>query len=184
GLGSRRILADAARAKEAGADVVIVSLHWGEEYQHAATAGQRRLARTLLRSPDVDLILGDHVHVVQPFERLHGKWVAYGMGNQVANPSANAEGTHEGLVARFTFTRDAAGRWTSEPSFVPTYARPGPPVRLQALTADSPERRVVEHTKRVVGSLGYHVPLAPDEVVAPSAKLAETGERDLASRPR
>ncbi|MEV5572391.1 CapA family protein [Spirillospora sp. NPDC052269] len=162
-----RILAAAARAKRAGAEVVVVSLHWGEEYQHAPTAEQRRLARRLLNSRDVDLILGDHVHVVQPFERFNGKWVAYGMGNQVANPSANTESTHEGLVARFTFSRDARGRWRAQPSFVPTFVRPGPPIRLRTLTTDSSQRRVVERTKRVVRSLGYDVPLAPDPMDGP-----------------
>ncbi|WP_170026672.1 CapA family protein [Actinomadura oligospora] len=166
-LKSARILADAARAKSAGAEVVAVSLHWGEEYQHAPTAAQRRLAKRLLRSQDVDLILGDHVHVVQPFERFNGKWVAYGMGNQVANPSANAEATHEGLVARFTFGRDAEGRWRAQPSFVPTLVRSGPPIRLRTLTADSAERGAVERTERVVRSLGFDVPIAPDAVIRP-----------------
>lgn len=177
GLKPARILADAARAKRQGAEIVMVSLHWGEEYQHAPTGEQRRLAGRLLRSPDVDLILGDHVHVVQPFERLHGKWVAYGMGNQVANPTANTEGTHEGLVARFTFSRDASGRWTAQPSFVPTHVRPGPPVRLEALTAGSSRRGVVERTRRVVGSLGYSVPIAPDQAIRPNKNVAETAQR-------
>ncbi|MFC5185110.1 CapA family protein [Actinomadura harenae] len=162
-----RILADAARAKSAGAEVVVVSLHWGEEYRHGPTGEQRRLARRLLHSDDIDLILGDHVHVVQPFERINGKWVAYGMGNQVANPSANIGATHEGLVARFTFSRDVRGRWRARPSFVPTFVRPGPPIRLRTLTANSSAQGVVDDTKRVVRSLGYDVPIAPDDVIRP-----------------
>ena len=82
-----KILADARRAKAAGASVVIVSLHFGTEYQHAPNAQQLSVAHALLASPDVDLILGCHVHVVQPFQKINGKWVAYGMGNQIATQS-------------------------------------------------------------------------------------------------
>ena len=78
------VLAEAQRARAAGAEVVIVSIHWGTEYQHAPNSQQISLAQRLLASPDVDLILGHHVHVVQPLERIGDKWVAYGMGNEVA----------------------------------------------------------------------------------------------------
>lgn len=175
GLQPGRILADAARAKDYGADVVILSLHWGEEYRQEATREQRRLAATLLRSPDVDLILGDHVHVVQPFERINGKWVAYGMGNQVANPTANAPATHEGLIARFTFTRDAREhRWTAQPSFVPTLVTPGPPIRLRVLGRDAANQATVDRVARVVRSLGYQVPIGTDQDVKSSLSLQRT----------
>ena len=36
-------------------------------------------------SPDIDLILGAHVHVVQPIGRVNGEVVVYGMGNQLSN---------------------------------------------------------------------------------------------------
>lgn len=164
GLNADRILADAARAKSAGAEVVLLSLHWGEEYQHAATTTQRQLAARLLGSPNVDLILGDHVHVVQPYEQINGKWVAYGMGNQVANPVANEQTTHEGLVARFTFSRGSNGRWNAQPSFVPTRVVPGPPIRLRVLSGRSEYPQTVARTTDVVRSLGFNVPVAAGSV--------------------
>ncbi|MEU8119199.1 CapA family protein [Spirillospora sp. NPDC049024] len=177
GLDPARILADAARAKRSGADIVMISLHWGEEYQHEATPEQRRLAATLLRSRDVDLILGDHAHVVQPFERINGKWVVYGMGNQVANPVANIQATHEGLVALVTFTWDARERrWKEKPSFVPTLVAPGPPIRLRTLVrGDSADQAAIDDTTRVVRSLGFKVPDASDQVT--SVKLQRPGRR-------
>src|SRR5262249_53933595 len=75
------ILAAARRARAAGAQVVIVSLYWGVEYQHQPTAGQTALARRLLADPAVDLIVGCHAHITQPFQKINGKWVVYGMGN-------------------------------------------------------------------------------------------------------
>ncbi|TYB46133.1 CapA family protein [Actinomadura chibensis] len=155
-----RVLSDAARAKQAGAEVVILSLHWGTEYQHAATPEQRRLARTLLASNNVDLIIGCHAHVVQPFEQINGKWVVYGMGNQVANPTANEQTTHEGLIAWLTFTRDAQKRWRAQPAFVPTLVTAGPPIRLRTLGKNSGSQATVDRTTKVVRSLGYNVPIA------------------------
>ena len=61
------ILAAAHRARQAGADIVVLSMHWGTEYDHNATAEQTDEADRLLASPDIDVILGDHAHVVQPF---------------------------------------------------------------------------------------------------------------------
>jgi poly-gamma-glutamate synthesis protein (capsule biosynthesis protein) len=46
------------------------------------------VARQLLADPSVDLILGHHVHVVQPARRIEGKWVAFGMGNLLSAQSS------------------------------------------------------------------------------------------------
>lgn len=79
------ILADAARARAEGAELVILSLHWGEEYRHEPDEQQRTLGPRLLASPDVDLIVGHHAHVVQPIERINGEWLVYGVGNLLHN---------------------------------------------------------------------------------------------------
>jgi poly-gamma-glutamate synthesis protein (capsule biosynthesis protein) len=68
-LDADAILADAAWARERGAEFTVVSLHWGSEYHVAPTAQQSALAATLLGSDDIDLILGHHAHIVQPIER-------------------------------------------------------------------------------------------------------------------
>lgn len=60
------ILADARRARDEGADAVVVSLHWGEEYATSPSAAQRALAARLTRSRDVTAIVGQHAHVPQP----------------------------------------------------------------------------------------------------------------------
>ena len=69
---------------------------------------------TLLASPDIDLVLGHHAHVVQPFEKVGGKWVAYGLGQppRRALHAAAVSGTEDSVIARFTFTRGADGRFT------------------------------------------------------------------------
>jgi poly-gamma-glutamate synthesis protein (capsule biosynthesis protein) len=130
-----RILAAARRARAAGADVVVLSLHWGTEFEHRPTAEQRSLARRLLGSPDVDLIVGHHAHVTQPFEKIGGEWVAYGLGNHVARHARPRGSTEQGLIARFTFT-ERAGRWSvGKAEYIPAYVDLGPPIRLVNLAA-------------------------------------------------
>ncbi|MCC2321999.1 CapA family protein [Cellulomonas xiejunii] len=81
----------ATGARASGADVVLVSLHWGSEYRTAPTEAQREVAQQLADSGAVDLVIGHHAHVPQPVERLpggpggDGMWVAYGLGNYVSN---------------------------------------------------------------------------------------------------
>lgn len=160
------ILRSARAARAAGAQVVIVSLHWGTEYHHEPTAEQTRIAHTLLADPAVDLIVGHHAHVTQPFEQINGKWVAYGLGNLVARHDEPRGSTEEGLIARFRFTRDAAGHWrVSKADYVPTYVDLRTPIRLvdlpaaladPSLPADLRDRyeQAERDTDQVVTSLG------------------------------
>jgi poly-gamma-glutamate synthesis protein (capsule biosynthesis protein) len=66
-------------------DFLVVSMHWGEEYRHTAGKEQERLAR-FLADRNVDLILGHHPHVLEPYEYLDrpdgGKTLCfYSLGN-------------------------------------------------------------------------------------------------------
>ncbi|MGQ4332185.1 CapA family protein [Streptomyces hayashii] len=118
-----RIIADAKAARKAGADVVVVSLHWGTEWQEAPDDRQLALARALTASrtdgrPDVDLIIGSRAHVPQAYEKVNGTWVVYGLGDQIAGEMFNSQGLQDArgtqsTVARFTFARPArpGGRW-------------------------------------------------------------------------
>jgi poly-gamma-glutamate capsule biosynthesis protein CapA/YwtB (metallophosphatase superfamily) len=125
------ILAAAHRAKRAGADIVVVSMHWGTEYDHLATQEQQQQAAALLASPDVDLILGDHVHVVQPAQRIHGKWVVYGMGNQISRHADPIDASREGIMAKFSFTETAPHRFTvTRAEAIPTWMDMAPRLRL------------------------------------------------------
>jgi poly-gamma-glutamate synthesis protein (capsule biosynthesis protein) len=98
------MLAAAARARAAGAEVVVASLHCCVEYEHDPTDAQVAAVHALLASPDVDLVIGHHAHVVQPFEQIAGEWVAYGLGNFVAEMAREGD-PYDEVAARFTFTR-------------------------------------------------------------------------------
>lgn len=125
------VLAAARRAKQAGADIVVVSMHWGTEYDHLATDLQREQAGQLLASPDVDVILGDHAHVVQPVEKIHGKWVIYCMGNQISRHADPINDNREGVMARFTFTELKPGVFrVTRAEAIPTWMQITPKLRL------------------------------------------------------
>ncbi|MFI6562334.1 CapA family protein [Streptomyces sp. NPDC050534] len=126
------IVADARAARRAGADVVVVSLHWGTEWQDAPDQQQLTLARQLTEArtggrPDIDLILGTHTHVPQAYEKVNGTWVIYGMGDQIAGEMTNNDGAkdprgNESTLGRFTFTPPAkpGGRWeVAKAEFIP-----------------------------------------------------------------
>ncbi|MFD8306351.1 CapA family protein [Streptomyces sp. NPDC059690] len=127
-----RIVADARAARQAGADVVVVSLHWGTEWQDQPDGQQLDLARTLTASrtggrPDIDLVLGAHAHVPQAYEKVNGTWVIYGMGDQIAGEMYNQQGVQDprgdqSTLGRFTFAPPArpGERWqVTRAEFIP-----------------------------------------------------------------
>ncbi|MBC9713811.1 CapA family protein [Streptomyces sp. TRM66268-LWL] len=133
-INEKKIIADARAARRAGADVVVVSPHWGTEWQDAPDARQLRLAKRLTASktggrPDIDLIIGTHAHVPQPYEKVNGTWVIYGMGDQIAGEMINYSGSsdprgNQGTIGRFTFVppQQAGGRWqVSRAEFIPQW---------------------------------------------------------------
>lgn len=63
------ILKQINQAKNEGAELIVVSMHWGVEYQTTENAEQDRLAEFLIKN-DVDIILGSHPHVLQPMKML------------------------------------------------------------------------------------------------------------------
>lgn len=74
-LEKEQLIEDIRRVKESG-DVLIVSVHWGEENQFEPTAEQRELAQ-IMCDEGVDVIIGTHPHVIQPVE-----WLSSADGNK------------------------------------------------------------------------------------------------------
>ena len=126
--GARRILRDVRRAKRAGADAVIVQLHWGDEYAKRPNASQLAVARRLTRSRGVTAIVGQGPHVVQPIRRFNGKFVVFSEGNLVSNQRAatgQPSATQDGLIALLDM-RARGGRVTvRKVRYVPVWVRPG-----------------------------------------------------------
>ena len=120
-----QIKSDAKRAKDAGAQVVIVNLHWGAEYQNTPSDLQNQVARQLTDSPDIDAIIGQHVHVVQPITWMNGKPVVYGEGNLVSDQSSACcpEGSRDGIIAELNFVVDDEKVRVENVNYVPVMVR-------------------------------------------------------------
>ncbi|MFB7618907.1 CapA family protein [Kitasatospora sp. NPDC056181] len=169
-----RILADARAARQAGADLVVVSIHWGTEWQDTPNEQQLTLARELAAGQDgaradIDLILGTHAHVPQAYEKVNQTWTVYGLGDQLAGHMFTYDGAEDprgnwSSIARFTFAPPPAPgqRWTvSRAEFVPQVTDLGPPYRvldLREAARREPARadyaRALEHISSVVLSRG------------------------------
>jgi poly-gamma-glutamate synthesis protein (capsule biosynthesis protein) len=156
-LDPQRIIEAARAARAAGAEVVVASIHWGTEYVSEPNDQQREIAAAVLADPAVDLIIGTHVHRVQPIEKINGKWVVYGMGNEIAKHEEPRGYTEEGLIARFHFVQTATGWTVDRAEYLPTLIELGPPLRVVDLTAvpATPRRtQALKDTDAVVRSLG------------------------------
>lgn len=94
------IAAEATRARDAGADFIVLSAHWGDEYRHEPNQYQLDNAAALVAAADIDLIIGHHAHVVQPVDVVDGVPVVFGLGNIISNQTANccAAGAPDGVV--------------------------------------------------------------------------------------
>jgi hypothetical protein len=116
-----RAIAHARALHRDGVDVVMVAIHAGTEYLHAPNEQQLQVFADLTASPYVDFVYGHHAHVVQPFDRVNGKWVLYGLGNLVAQQEPQRPDTFGGIVARLTLTeRPDGGFRVEDPRYAPT----------------------------------------------------------------
>lgn len=105
------LLSQAAAARVEGADVVVVSLHCCVEYRLEPTGYQQEVARRLITSPDVDLVVGHHAHVVQPVEKIDGEYIVYGLGNFLSAQRLRPS-TQDGVIVRMEFA-PRGDRWTA-----------------------------------------------------------------------
>lgn len=118
------------RARQQGAEVVILSVHWGLEHYNEPSAPQLQLAERLTEETGIDLVIGHHAHVVQPIQKLNGTWVAYSLGNQVARHSSPSGLTEEGVIGWFEFREtddgwDVAARYRTTLVDIPPEAEEG-----------------------------------------------------------
>jgi len=90
-----KVREDIERAKKE-VDVLIVSLHAGEEYKKQPSQFQIDFAKMAIDS-GADLVVGHHPHVVQPLEKYGQGYIAYSLGNFIFDQSFSEE-TMKGLL--------------------------------------------------------------------------------------
>jgi poly-gamma-glutamate synthesis protein (capsule biosynthesis protein) len=98
----RELTAEIEKAKKQ-ADFVIVSFHWGEEYNNFPNKRQKDIAHSCVDS-GADLVIGHHPHVMQGVEKYKGKIILYSLGNFVFDQRFPR--THEAMVFCCDFTKE------------------------------------------------------------------------------
>jgi poly-gamma-glutamate capsule biosynthesis protein CapA/YwtB (metallophosphatase superfamily) len=112
-------------ARRRGAQVVIVNFHWGDENVSQPSAFQLSTAEALAADPDITAIVGQHVHVVQPIERVHGKLVVFGEGQLLSNQDAACcpIQTEDGMLVFLSIVVQGRSSRVASISYLPTWDR-------------------------------------------------------------
>lgn len=84
-----RITGDILKSREKGADLVVVFIHWGNEYDSVPSPLQELTAKAIFNG-GADMIIGSHPHVLQPMHATADSSglsdpVVWSMGNFVSN---------------------------------------------------------------------------------------------------
>jgi Bacterial capsule synthesis protein PGA_cap len=124
----QEVVLDARRARRAGADAVVVNMHWGSEivpeYVPEPSAAQRRFAAELARAPEITAIVGQGPHVVQTIHRMNAKYVVFSEGNLISNQGAAAglaAASQDGLIAMLDLVIDGEQARVERLSYVPVW---------------------------------------------------------------
>src|SRR5680860_119834 len=96
-LDEEQMIKDIKQAKEQS-DLVIVSFHWGQEYETKANEHQKKIASEAVKA-GASLIIGHHPHVVQEYTDIQGVPVAYSLGNFIFDQNFSPE-TKTGLMLK------------------------------------------------------------------------------------
>jgi len=111
------------------ADIVLVSMHWGNEYQMTPSQEQKDLAQYLAEL-GVDVVIGHHPHVIQPVEILErpdgGKTlVLYSLGNLVSAQNRSAAMLGGMAEAQLIYDREQKSVTLGQVSFLPLVTQYG-----------------------------------------------------------
>ncbi len=119
---------DIENAKEQDADLIVACMHWGTEYRTTADSSQEELANFLFQN-GVDIILGNHPHVLEPMEKRtviledgtkKDGFVIYALGNFICDQ--NAENTRNSIILNLKITKHVEGTITIDhANYTPLY---------------------------------------------------------------
>ena len=109
-----RVAADIDAARTAGAEYVIVFMHWGTEHTHRVTRSQKAAAAHIAES-GADIIIGSHPHCTQAIDLIETDRgavpVSYSLGNLVSSMSGTIH--NDGALLCMTIEKDPADGTTT-----------------------------------------------------------------------
>ncbi|MFA5994827.1 MAG: CapA family protein [Patescibacteria group bacterium] len=111
-LDTNKLITDINTVKDQ-ADVIIVSMHNGNEYTENISSSQSNFAHTAIDN-GADLVIGHHPHVVQRMEKYNGKYIFYSLGNLIFDQNWSWP-TQLGAVIKITWQNDAIKKLEFKP---------------------------------------------------------------------
>jgi poly-gamma-glutamate capsule biosynthesis protein CapA/YwtB (metallophosphatase superfamily) len=96
------LLTNIKKVQSEGADIVIVSFHWGTEKEYTPNDVQKELAHAAVDA-GADLVLGHHPHVLEGIEEYNGKNIVYSLGNFCFGGNKNPSDKNT-MIFQQTFT--------------------------------------------------------------------------------
>ncbi len=155
------------KAKEQQVDVIIACMHWGEEYHTTQTKNQEELADFLFQN-GVDIIIGNHPHVIEPFETKEVKmpdgsikqcFVAYALGNFTADQ--RAINTRDSIILNLKVTKKADGQVSIDNvDYVPLYIYKNPSLTLKKFVIIDLKKAISAYedgSDTSIGSTAYNI---------------------------
>jgi len=103
-------------------DILVVSLHWGNEYQKEPTLSQKELARKIIDS-GAKIIIGHHPHVTQPVEKYNNGLIFYSLGNFVFDQDWSEE-TKKGNAVEIIFKEKEIESYKILPIYIQNNSQP------------------------------------------------------------
>ena len=167
-----RILRDVRQARKLGAQVVLLSMHWGNERESTPSSYQTKIADAITKSGEVDLIIGSHAHVLQPIKLVNGTWVIYGLGNFLSDMPTTPKdppwpaSTQDGAIVttKITVTTDGKVR-VAKPAVIPTWVDRASGWQIRSVVGDLKSHDINSFTraelqaslKRTASVLGEYI---------------------------
>jgi poly-gamma-glutamate synthesis protein (capsule biosynthesis protein) len=126
------------------ADIVVVSIHWGEEFVDVPSEEETAIARTLIDA-GATAVLGHHPHVPRPIEQYHGGIIAYSLGNFISD-MVWQDRLRKGILLKIDAGADATA--VAEPYYIADDFMPFP-------AEDSADWAVVVERTRTLPQAAY-----------------------------
>lgn len=127
-------------------DVLIVAMHWGIEYINMPNEEEKEIAE-YLSSLGVDIVIGNHPHILQPITKIGDTIVMYSLGNFISNQYGGTNGDWNKLIG-FMATLDITKTVTKDDEVKMTFDNLGGELIFTKYTGNPVTTAV--HTKHTV----------------------------------
>ena len=155
-----RMAREIKATREAGAEILVVAVHWGVEYVLLPGQAQKDLARFLV-DQGVDMVIGGHPHVIQPMEHEDGRHARRRAGQGAHRARCRRQGAlREGRV-RHILLAEAPRAARQLQGGALAYGRPHTGRAESALGAVRPQRaphiRPTQQKRAVIVTRQYNI---------------------------